>query len=380
MLYWELKQRSNLFPIMDLLRCFVGVIIKVKKKVSLFFGKMLSSLSHRTFARIIYSENNNPHLNLAHELSLLFDKDKHNDNTLYLWRNKPVVVIGKHQNPYKECNREYMKAHDIVLARRPTGGGAVYQDLGNTCWTFLSKNFAPKLNNEVIIDALKKFNINAYATGRNDIELDRKKISGAAFRITPDLSIHHGTMLLDVNLSDMVSALTVDRQKLTAKGVESVKSRVMNLVDVARDITHEKFCDSLMDSYKKVFGNCELIRVNAADVLSDDSVNERFKTLTSIEWLYGKNSDAKAQASKKFSFGLFDLTIQVHGSGIECIYANTDCLHNDLTESFNDTLEKCAVEHSTDPLNDLPSLFENEKKPMASELVVWASREISKFL
>lgn len=342
---------------------------------------MFSSIPiQRNIARIIYSESNNPRLNLAHELSLLLDKDKRNDNTLYLWRNKPVVVIGKHQNPFKECNREYMKSHKITLARRPTGGGAVYQDLGNTCWTFLSNKFTPKLNNEILIDALKEFDINARANGRNDIEVNSKKISGAAFRKTHDLSIHHGTMLLNVDIPSMVQSLTVDKKKLIAKGVESVRSRVMNLADIVPSITHEKFCDALINSYKKVHGDCEMIHMNMNDVLNDKSIVEKYQELSSRNWLYGKNSDAKAQASKKFAFGLFDLSINIQNGNLIAINASSDCLYNDLTEKFIEKLEECVEKHSTKPLNSLKYCFENEKSKMAAELAAWASNEIEKFL
>ena len=121
---------------------------------------MLSSFS-KNLSQIIVTSCTDAKLNLAHELALLQRSPEKFDNILFIWRNKPTVVIGKHQNPYKECNLDFMRKYNIKLARRTTGGGAVYQDLGNTNWTFISPKLSTENNNKVLLDAVQRFNINA---------------------------------------------------------------------------------------------------------------------------------------------------------------------------------------------------------------------------
>lgn len=336
---------------------------------------MLTTLGKWTRShKIIITSSTNPHLNLAKELSLLY-MPKSDENILYLWRNAPTVVIGKHQNPYKECNLEFMKKEHITLARRPTGGGAVYQDLGNTCWTFLSPKFTPQHNTGVIVSALKQLGIDSYGTGRNDVEVDGKKISGAAFRKAEHRSIHHGTMLFNVNMANLSKVLTVDQSKLQAKGVDSVRSRVMNLVEIKPDINHEMFCDAMIKEYQKILGNCEIIHSSAEDFLQNEDVKKRYELLSSHKWLFGQCSSAKVSFSKRFDFGLFDVTVIINNGEIQDIKVNSDCLVNEITEDFQIKLLKCIKSKSVEPLSEYGQL----NKEMVETLFKWAQKELGKY-
>jgi len=156
-----------------------------------------------TKLKVYESMSNDPFFNLATEDWLLREGDF--SHTLFLWRNAPTIVIGRHQNPYKECLLQKMDEKGITLARRHSGGGAVYQDLGNSIFTFISpqNEFSKEKNSQIIINALATFNIKAEASGRNDILVDGLKVSGSAYKIQPPRALHHGTLLIDTNLDDL---------------------------------------------------------------------------------------------------------------------------------------------------------------------------------
>ena len=150
----------------------------------------------------------------------------------------------------------------VVLARRKSGGGCVYQDLGNSVFSFINPidNFAKEdfktLNNEVLLGALKDLGVEGEASGRNDLQVDGKKVSGSAYKLklgkkdgSGKRSLHHGTMLLDLELNALAKYLNPNKKKLESKGVTSVVSRVMNLKEAIPDITHESFCSALEHTF-----------------------------------------------------------------------------------------------------------------------------------
>jgi lipoate-protein ligase A len=154
---------------------------------------------------------------------------------LFLWQNAKNVVIGRHQNPWKECRLMEMTRDGVLLSRRKSGGGAVYQDLGNHCFTFINPVTAandPKaINNELLLAALAKIGVQATLAGRNDIHnADGRKISGSAYQLSlgskaspQRIALHHGTMLVDVHFDEMLQYLSPSKLKLISKGVDSVK-------------------------------------------------------------------------------------------------------------------------------------------------------------
>ncbi|OHT13546.1 lipoyltransferase and lipoate-protein ligase containing protein [Tritrichomonas foetus] len=334
---------------------------------------MLQTSHFSRFNRILVTSSTNPHLNLAQELDLLH-KPKSDEKILYLWRNDPVVVIGKHQNPYKECNLPFMKEKNILLARRPTGGGAVYQDLGNTCWTFLAPKLEIKENTQVLLSALTSLGIDAKQTGRNDIEFDGKKISGAAFRNLQYRTIHHGTMLMNVDMNTLTKALTVDHSKLKAKGVDSVRSRVLNLIEISPNITHEKFCDALIESFQKSYGKCPVEFIDKDRMLSEPNVALKYKQFSSKHWLFNKSSKAEINFSKRFPFGLFDVIIKVSEGESPLCSVHSDCLSNDVVEKFEDYVNEFLESQGNVSFFQstfLQSLNSQEDKMMAMQLIQW---------
>ena len=174
--------------------------------------------------------------NLAYEYCLMNELAlrRPGEKILYLWQNKDTVVIGRNQNPYKECNMSFLKENGIELARRMTGGGAVYHDLGNVNYSFLCRKEA--YDREMIftsvVEALDSLGVRCQVSGRNDILAEGLKISGNAFYQNRDVVLHHGTIMVHVDIGRMKACLTPSKAKLYSKGIRSVEGRVGNLADI----------------------------------------------------------------------------------------------------------------------------------------------------
>eukprot|EP01125_Pyxidicula_operculata_P019706 TRINITY_DN7166_c0_g2_i1.p1 TRINITY_DN7166_c0_g2~~TRINITY_DN7166_c0_g2_i1.p1 ORF type:complete len:241 (+),score=17.29 TRINITY_DN7166_c0_g2_i1:33-755(+) len=222
-----------------------------------------SNLTRRNYSNkvvVLKSTSNDAIFNLATE-EWIFRELNPEKQTLFLWRNGPTVVIGKHQNPWKECHISNMEQAGVTLARRQSGGGAVYQDLGNTCFTFLSSknDYSIERNMSIICNALKEdFNINVQVTGRNDITLvgDGRKISGSAFKQTNKSCFHHGTIMINVDVDALTNYLNPNILKLQSKGVSSVRGRVANLSQISSSpIDHDLLSQSIINQFFKTYND-----------------------------------------------------------------------------------------------------------------------------
>ena len=206
--------------------------------------------------RILVSNTTDPYFNLATE-AWIFNNSVLDEQILFLWRNEPTVVIGRSQNPWVECHLEKMKTDGVNIVRRHSGGGAVYHDLGNSIFTFISplKIYDKKMNNQIVLAALKTLGIIAEASGRNDLIVRHeglsKKFSGSGFKQTKDRALHHGTVLLHTDLTRLQNYLSPKPGKLIAKGITSVASRVINLTELNPSMDHRLFCNALIDSFRE---------------------------------------------------------------------------------------------------------------------------------
>ena len=181
--------------------------------------------------KIINLTETNPYLNLAIEEYLFLNSE---EDVFLLWQNSPTVVIGKNQNVYNEIDFNFLKSNNILIARRITGGGAVYHDFGNLNFSFISVSDEKRTLDfnhftELIIEALNSFGIDAKLSGRNDILVNDKKISGNAQCTQNGRVLHHGTLLYDTDFTVLSSVLKPDERKIQSKAIKSVRSRVANI-------------------------------------------------------------------------------------------------------------------------------------------------------
>lgn len=276
--------------------------------------------------KISYIESNttNPYFNLALE-EILFNACAKNEVILYLWRNSNTVVLGKNQNVWRECNVTKIDDDAIIVTRRMSGGGAVFHDIGNLNFTFICHrdNYNVYRHFNVIIDALEAFGINAEKSGRNDIIVNGKKFSGNAFYQRGDLCYHHGTLMVDVNTKKISKYLTVSKDKLKSNGVKSVKSRVINLVDIEPTINIVGLKCQLKESFEKIYGKKSKIIYPADIDICDIAI--LMDKYSSWDWVFGRKINFQYELTNKFPWGELVLQFNVTGGFIDklCVYCDS---------------------------------------------------------
>ena len=232
------------------------------------------------------SDQADPYYNLAVEQYLL-ETVEENCCILYLWQNSNTVVIGRNQNAWKECRTTLLEQEGGHLARRLSGGGAVFHDLGNLNFTFLvpTADYDVERQLSVICTACRELGIPAEISGRNDVVVEGRKFSGNAFYQNGGRAYHHGTLLIHVDTEKMGRYLSPSKAKLEAKGVESVRSRVVNLREYRPGLTCRQMEQQLIAAFESVYGL-------SAEPLSPDCLDQTYidglrRRNGSREWLYG---------------------------------------------------------------------------------------------
>lgn len=268
--------------------------------------------------RYIINKRTNPYFNLALDDYAMRHIDVEED-FFFLWQNEPSVIIGKNQNAVEEINREYIDENGVHVARRVSGGGAVYHDFGNLNFTFVIGVDDPgKVNYkkyvQPIVDALASMGVVATASGRNDILIDGLKISGNAQSLANGKLMHHGTLMFDVNIEHMVEALNVDPDKIISKGVKSVRSRVTNIKEhLPEGTTLQNFWDQLHYYLSNEGQDSEI-------VLSDDDIKrieeDAQSKFATWDWIYGASPEFNLRNSQRFTGGRVEVLIDVNKGGL----------------------------------------------------------------
>lgn len=287
--------------------------------------------------KVYLSESFEPKFNLSIE-EWLMDCSEPDEVILFLWQNENTIVIGRNQNPYKECDVKKLKEDDVCLIRRLSGGGAVYHDLGNLNFTFIASdsNYDVENNLKVIIDAIDKFGVKSFFNGRNDLLVDERKFSGNAFLSDKGKSCHHGTLLVDVNLDKLSRYLTVSPLKLKSKGIESVLSRVVNLKEICPQMTIESLKAALITSFNE-FYNTEAITMTLNE--NEIDVAKYVEKYKSWEWNYSESPDFSLVLENKFDWGIFEINLELSDGKIANCRIFTDSIE---LEDFK-VLEKSLV-------------------------------------
>ncbi len=327
--------------------------------------------------RVLISDTHDPWFNLATEEWIFRDMDL-STHTLFLWRNKPTVVIGRSQNPWAECHLKNMERDRVLLARRQSGGGAVFQDLGNTNFTFLSslKDYNKTANAEIIKSALTSFDINTSSQGRNDIVVgskDPRKISGSAFRQTSDRAFHHGTLLINVDLTRMQLYLNPNKKKLQAKGIRSVRSRVANLIEYNPELKHEVLCPELINAFFNYHDNdCEIEVLNHDQLQNMPQLNDYYQQLKDWNWRFGRTLEFTHQFEERFNGGIVDVRLNVKNGIIDQAEIYSDSLFPDFIDQITQSLNGCRY-MAEDVDKSLQNIDEqsDEIKPFQAEIHQW---------
>uniref|UniRef100_A0A8C3L3W8 Lipoyl amidotransferase LIPT1, mitochondrial n=1 Tax=Chrysolophus pictus TaxID=9089 RepID=A0A8C3L3W8_CHRPC len=243
---------------------------------------------------IIQSLSNDVYQNLAVEDWIHDHMNLENRQVLFLWRNSPAVVIGRHQNPWQECNLQLMRQKNIKLARRRSGGGTVYHDLGNINLTFFTtrKKYERMENLKLVVKALKALRpqLNIHVTDRYDILLDGQyKISGTAAKLGRTTAYHHCTLLCNANKFVLSSVLKSPYKGLKSNATPSVRASVKNLFEEDPSLTCEMLLDAIAEEYATQHRiDHPITLINPTDETVLPGINDKSKELQTWEWVYGK--------------------------------------------------------------------------------------------
>lgn len=295
--------------------------------------------------KTIVSDRFDPYYNLALEEYLTFSVGDE-ECILYLWQNKNTVVIGKNQNAYRECNVTKLENDGGHLARRLSGGGAVYHDDGNLNFTFCVRkhNYDVIRQLNVILRAVRSFGINAEKTGRNDIAIDGKKFSGNAYYDSNDYAYHHGCIMVNANTGKLADFLNVSEEKLKSKGVTSVKSRVVNLSELNPEVTVDTLKKAILKAFEEEYAlKAAEIKLNAKDKAA---VDELYHKYSDDEWLFGRFISFTHTFAHRFSFGELEAHLNINNGKIKSAQIHTDAMDIHLAEHVEKLLTGLSYRQS----------------------------------
>lgn len=285
------------------------------------------------------------YFNLALDEYLL--KSNIKDDIFFLWKNLNTIVVGRNQNTIEEINLKAVEYDKVNVVRRITGGGAVYQDDGNLCFSFIfnKKNKISQSYENIlcpIINVLRKIGLNAKFSGKNDIEIDGKKISGNAQIKYKNRFLHHGTFLFDVDLNKMKKYLNVNQEKITSKGIKSVSARVTNIRPLlVNNISIDEFALFITNEF---LSQSTLILDLSTDIIMavNKLANEKYRTW---EWNFGNSPEFSYKNKIRYEEkGTIDLRFNVEKGKIKNIKFFGDFLGSNGTEIIENVLIGCEYD------------------------------------
>ena len=279
--------------------------------------------------RYLRNSNTNPYYNMAFDEYCL-ESLQLDEPVFYLWQNRPSVIIGYNQEVNTEVNLDFLKANDISLVRRVTGGGAVYHDLGNLNYTIvgpsedLERDYPEYAS--LMMKALQTLGIPATLSGRNDILVDGKKVSGFAKRVCKNRLMVHGTLLYKVDLEVLTQALNPSATKLQSKGIASVRSRVTNLCEYLPELPDiQAFSQHLEDILSNNYADTEY-QLSEEDLASIQRLED--EKFAQWEWIYGRSPKATLTHSARLACGTISIHLTLAENRIKTCLFGGDFLGN----------------------------------------------------
>ncbi|OYQ67445.1 lipoate--protein ligase [Aerococcus sp. 1KP-2016] len=261
-----------------------------------------------------------PTYNLAIEYFLVNEK-KLDEPILLFYINEPSIIIGKNQNTHVEINEEYVKEHNVHVVRRFSGGGAVYHDLGNICYCFITNDDGNSFRDfkkftDPIIDSLHKMGVEgAELKGRNDLVIGDQKFSGNAMYATNGRMTSHGTLMFDVDIDETTKVLKPKAAKLKAKGVKSIRRRVTNIKphmdDASQNMTLHEFRTALLLNIFDVENLDEIKEYQLTDQDWEFIDDFRSRYTNNDDWNYGENPDYEIIRDERTAAGQIEFQFNI---------------------------------------------------------------------
>ena len=286
--------------------------------------------------KIYIGDSQDVYENLAVE-KLLLDSVEDDSLILYLWQNENTVVIGKNQNAWAECKTDVIKADNVKIARRLSGGGAVFHDRGNLNFTFItsSKNYDLLKQMSVIKKACAMAGIKTEFSGRNDILANGKKFSGNAFYNSKGNSYHHGTILISADMDKLGKYLTPSKSKLQSKGVKSVESRVVNLSELCPELNVQKMRENMILAAQQTY------ELDAIEMLKIEGAEREnlAKLYSSWDYIYGTAIPSDFACEGRFSWGGIQLKFVVKNGVVKAIQVFSDSMDFCISETLENALK-----------------------------------------
>ncbi len=318
---------------------------------------------------IVYGRGTDPYANLALEEHLM-QVVPPCGMILYLWQNMRTVVIGRNQSAAKECHLAELNKDGGHLARRLSGGGAVYHDLGNLNFTFIAPDGAYDVNRQthVILRAVRGFGLDAQRTGRNDIEIDGRKFSGNAYYSHGGKNYHHGTIMLDVDSTQLSKYLTVSADKLKSRGVDSVRSRVVNLCELMPGLTVPDMMGALKKAFSEEFG---LPVAALPEEWIDEATVEKLRLRNASDaWLLGRDVPCTFCAERRFAWGGVTILLEIAGDLVRSCAVYSDAMDAESIARLPGLLSGKRLAELRDVLDVQQPIFQDILLLMEEELHV----------
>lgn len=290
------------------------------------------------------SQYTDPYINLAAEEYLLHVCMREGNPILYLWQNADTVVIGRNQNAYTECNVRYAMDQGIRIARRMTGGGAVYHDLGNLNYSIIlpKEMYDVDRSTQMILDALNRLDLHAVKNGRNDICIGGKKVSGNAYYTNAKVGLHHGTLLYHVDTARMEQVLQVSSHKLSKKGILSVRARVNDLITDHPLLRLTEIKTELKKAFQIGY---HLDQLEERDI-DPECLTGYLDKYRSDEWNLQRICEYAMTSEAHSTWGDMRISVQCEGGILHAVEISTDALETDLIEDIKTALN-AAINRGT---------------------------------
>ena len=288
--------------------------------------------------KFLTHDNTDAYFNLASEEYLLKQTD---DYYIYLWVNDRAVIVGTNQNAIEEVNLSYTERAGVKVVRRLTGGGTVYHDKGNLCYTIIAPYNAEEDNYKKftapVIEYLKSLGVNASFSGRNDIVIGDKKISGNAQTVYKNRIMHHGTILFNADTEELTKCLNPSKIKMQSKGIKSVRARITNVIEhLPINMSIDEFKAGLKEQFLKDCDNYEFSDIDYQKI--QDLIEEKY---SKYEWNIGRSPIGENEFTAKFEFGIFTLRFNTQNGLIKD------------AQIFGDFFEKKSVKDLANCLNGI---------------------------